>query len=93
LTKHGKIETPLLTQRPSACVRERSIYFSLEAEETLLPETFHYIGDEHFVYATDIPHSDTEFQNNLHRIQNRKDLSDETKNKLLCENAKALYQI
>jgi hypothetical protein len=26
----------------------------------------------------------------LHRIQNRKDLSDETKNKLLYENAKAL---
>jgi uncharacterized protein len=60
--KRGKIETPQLKQRPSACVRERPIYFSLEAEETLLPETFRYVGDEHFVYATDIPHWDTEFQ-------------------------------
>jgi uncharacterized protein len=91
--KRGKIETPLLKQRPSACVRERPIYFSLEAEETLLAETFRYVGDEHFVYATDIPHWDTEFPENLHRVQSRKDLSDETKNKLLYENAKALYQI
>jgi len=65
----------------------------LEAEETLLPETFCYVGDEHFVYATDIPHWDTEFPENLHRVQSRKDLSDETKNKLLYENAKTLYQI
>ncbi len=91
--KRGKIETPLLKQRPSACVRERPIYFSLEAEEKLLPETFRYVGDEHFVYATDIPHWDTKFPENLHRVQSRKDLSDETKNKLLYENAKALYQI
>jgi predicted TIM-barrel fold metal-dependent hydrolase len=91
--KRGKIETPLLTQRPSACVRQRPIYFSLESEETLLPETFRYIGDEHFVYATDIPHWDTEFPENLENVQKRKDLSDETKNKLLYENAKALYQI
>ena len=91
--KRGKIETPLLKQRPSACVREHPVYFSLEADETLLPETFRYVGDSHFVYATDIPHWDTEFPENLHMVQSRKDLSDETKNKLLYENAKALYQI
>jgi uncharacterized protein len=91
--KRGKIETPLLKQRPGVCVRQHPVYFSLEAEETLLPETFRYVGDDHFVYATDIPHWDTEFLENLHRVQSRKDLSDETKNKLLYENAKTLYQI
>jgi predicted TIM-barrel fold metal-dependent hydrolase len=91
--KRGKIETPLLTQRPSDCVRQRPIYFSLEADETLLPETFRYVGDSHFVYATDIPHWDTEFPENLRMVQNRKDLSDELKNKLLYENAKALYAL
>jgi predicted TIM-barrel fold metal-dependent hydrolase len=91
--KRGKIETPLLTQRPSDCVRQRPIFFSLESEEALLPETFRYVGDNHFLYATDIPHWDTEFPENLHRIQKRKDLSEETKNKLLYQNAKTLYAI
>ena len=91
--KRGKIETPLLTQRPSDCVRKQPIYFSLESEETLLAETFRYLGDDHFLYATDIPHWDTEFPDNLRMVQTRKDLSDETKNKLLYDNAKALYSI
>jgi predicted TIM-barrel fold metal-dependent hydrolase len=91
--KRGKIETPLLTERPSECVRKRPIYFSLESGETLLPETFRYLGDEHFVYATDIPHWDSEFPENLHAIQESKDLSEETKKRLLCDNAKALYRI
>ena len=91
--KRGKIETPQLTERPSDCVRKRPIYFSLESEETLLTETFRYLGDEHFLYATDIPHWDSEFPNNLRMIQTRKDLSEQTKNKLLYENAKALYAL
>jgi len=91
--KRGKIETPLLKQRSSACVRQHPVYFSLEAEETLLAETFNYVGAGHLVYATDIPHWGTEFPENLHRVQSRKDFSDETKNKLLYENAKTLYQI
>src|SRR6266850_685396 len=89
--KRGKIETPFLTQRPSDSVRKRPIFFSLESDETLLPETFRYLGDDHFLYATDIPHWDSEFPGNLRMVQTRKDLSDETKNKLLYDNAKALY--
>jgi len=91
--KRGKIETPHLTQRPSDCVRQRPIYFSLESEETLLAETFRYLGDDHFLYATDIPHWDSEFPGNLRVARSRKDLSDETKRKLLYDNAKALYAL
>ena len=92
--KRGKIETPSLKQATER-LRARSIrsYFSYEAEETLLPETFRYVGENHFVYATDIPHWDCEFPENLHHTQKHKDLSDETKKKLLYENAKALYAI
>jgi predicted TIM-barrel fold metal-dependent hydrolase len=74
-------------------LRERPIYFSYEPEEKLLPETFRYVGDNHFVYATDIPHWDAEFPENLHMIQAREDLSEKTKNRVLYENAKSLYQI
>jgi uncharacterized protein len=91
--KRGKIETPSLKQRPSDYVRQQPIFFSFEAEERLLPETFSYVGENHFVYATDIPHWDCEFPANLHHTQERKDLSDGTKNKILYENVKALYGI
>jgi len=91
--KRGALETPSLKQRPSDCVREHSIFFSFEADETLLPETFSYVGESHFVYASDIPHWDCEFPANLHHTQKRSDVSDKTKNKLLYENAKQLYAI
>ncbi len=91
--KRGALETPSLKQRPSDCVRQHPVYFSFEADETLLPETFRYVGENHFVYATDIPHWDCELPENLRHTQKRSDVSDETKNKLLYENAKALYAI
>ena len=92
-TKRGKIETPSLKQRPSDCVREHPIFFSFEAEETLLPESLRYVGESHFVYATDIPHWDCEFPKNLRHIQRRDDLSQQSKSKILYENAKALYAL
>jgi len=91
--KRGKIETPSLKQRPSDYVRQQPIFFSFEAEERLLPETFSYVGENHFVYATDIPHWDCEFPANLQHTQARKDLSDQTKSKILYENVKTLYGI
>ncbi len=90
--KRGEVETPHLKRPPSKCVRERGIYFSLEAEETLLPETVRYLGDEHFLYATDIPHWDNEFEKNLERLRSREDLSPETRKKILHDNALALYR-
>ena len=77
----------------SDCVRQSTIFFSLVSEDAFLPETFRYVGDDHFLYATDIPHWDSEFPENLQKIQKRQDLTDETKNKLLYKNAEALYAI
>ena len=53
-------------RRPSSGARaiacaSMPIFFSFEADETLLPETFRHVGENHFVYATDIPHWDCEF--------------------------------
>ena len=57
----GNVETPDLKRPPSEVVRDRPMYFSVEAGETLLPETLKYLGDDHFVYASDIPHWDNGF--------------------------------
>jgi predicted TIM-barrel fold metal-dependent hydrolase len=82
-----------LKRRPSECVRERPIYFSVEAEEALLPETLRYVGEDHFVYASDIPHWDNEFPESMHTIRAREDISPAAKEKILYKNARALYDL
>ena len=79
--KRGAVEHPDLKGPPSECARERQVYFSIEAEETLLPETIKYLGDSHFVYATDSPHWDCEFPENLEGLAQRSDLSTEVERK------------
>jgi predicted TIM-barrel fold metal-dependent hydrolase len=91
--KRGEIETPRLKQLPSKCVREHPVYFSYEAGESFLSETFGHVGENHFVYASDIPHWDNEFPENLHKIQARQDLTPEVKQKVLYANAKSLYNV
>jgi uncharacterized protein len=88
-----KVETPLITRKPSELVREWKIWFSLESGETLLPQAIDYVGDSHFVYASDIPHWDNEFPENLHHLRNHPDLSRETKEKILLTNPKELFAL
>jgi uncharacterized protein len=89
--QRAEVETPLLTRRPSEIVRASKMYFSIESGETLLAPTIAYVGDEHFVYASDIPHWDNEFPHSLDRIWNHPDLSDDTKLRLVRDNAMELF--
>ena len=89
--KRGEIEMPHLTKKPSEVFRESPIYVSIESGEGTLPETIAYIGDDHFLYASDIPHWDNEFPENLEAIRNHPRLSRETKEKVLYRNAQALF--
>ncbi len=91
--KRGEHDTPLLKAKPSRIVRDSQLYFSLEAEETLLPQTIEYLGAQHFMYASDVPHWDNEFPNNLERLWAHPDLSTDAKRKILRDNAAALYAL
>ncbi len=87
----GEFEAPHLPMKPSALFKQSPVYVSLEAEETLLPETVALLGDEHFLYASDIPHWDNEFPKNLVRLREHPRLSRESKEKILYHNAQALF--
>jgi len=91
--KRGEFEAPHLTKKPSALFRESPIYVSLEAEEGLLAAAVEYVGDDHFLYASDIPHWDNEFPKNLVAVREHTALSRETKEKILYRNAQALFGI
>jgi predicted TIM-barrel fold metal-dependent hydrolase len=50
-----------------------------------------YVGDDHFIYASDIPHWDMGFPANLRDLRAPPRLSRETKEKILYRNAQALF--
>jgi predicted TIM-barrel fold metal-dependent hydrolase len=91
--KRAKHEMPLLKEKPSDLVRKSKMYFSLESGESLLPESINYLGAEHFLYASDIPHWDNEFPANLHALRNHSRISEGDKEKILYSNAKALFDL
>ena len=84
-------EMPHLPKKPSQIFKESPIFVSLEAEEGLLPETVAYVGDDHFLYASDIPHWDMGFPNNLNDLRDHPRLSREAKEKILYRNAQTLF--
>lgn len=91
--KRAEVEMPLLKKKPSDMVRESKMYFSVEPGESQLVHTVDYVGAEHFLYASDIPHWDNEFPENLHDLREHKQLSNESKEKILYKNAKALFSL
>jgi uncharacterized protein len=91
--KRAEVEMPLLKKKPSDIVRESKMYFSVEPGESQLVHTVDYVGAEHFLYASDIPHWDNEFPENLHDLREHKQLSNESKEKILYKNAKALFSL
>jgi predicted TIM-barrel fold metal-dependent hydrolase len=82
---------PHLTRKPSATVRDANLYFSIEAGESQLAATVDYLGDQHFVYASDIPHWDNEFPESLEHLWDHPTLSAATKQKVMYDNAAALF--
>ena len=66
---------------------------SVEPGESQLAATVNYVGAEHFLYASDIPHWDNEFPENLIDLRNHRDLSEEVKRKILHDNAKELFAL
>ena len=91
--KRGHIDMVHLAKAPSEVFRESNIKVSLEGKETLLAETVDFVGAGHLVYATDVPHWDAEFPENLKDIRAAENLSRDVKEQILYHNAKALFSM
>ena len=59
--------------------------------ETLLPEVARHIGDDHFLFASDVPHWDARFPENLEFLESREDIPEESLRKIVYGNAKRLF--
>ena len=91
--KRAEIEMPLLKEKPSELVRKSEVYFSIESGESQLPAAIDYVGADHFLYASDIPHWDCEFPGNLEHLRNHAALPADVKEKILYSNAKRLFNL
>jgi hypothetical protein len=91
--KRHEEEMPHLGKKPSAVFRDSTIKVSIEGKESLLRETINFVGVEHLIYATDIPHWDGEFPENLEEIRAANTINDEEKRAILRDNAKSLYAL
>ena len=74
-------------------VRKSEIYFSIEPGESQLPQTIDYVGADHFLWASDIPHWDSEFPGNSEHLRNHAVRSQGVKEKILYKNAKRLFNL
>jgi uncharacterized protein len=91
--KRGHVDVPLLKDKPSEVFKTSGINVSVEAGETMLKETIDMVGAQHLMYATDIPHWDSEFPGNLEHLRADPRIDEATRRKILYDNAKAFYRL
>ena len=69
----------------------RQCWISADPDEAILPGIVDVIGDDNIVFASDYPHGDAIFPGAVTALSERHDLSEESKTKILGENANRLY--
>jgi predicted TIM-barrel fold metal-dependent hydrolase len=77
---------------PAEYIRRGNLYFSTEVEDTLLPQALQLVGDGQIVFGSDMPHGDRE-RFAARALQQRSDLTDSAKEKILQQNPRRLYAI
>lgn len=77
-------------KRPIEYARGGNVYFGFEVDDKLLPHAISLVGEDPFIYASDIPHGDREWES-VKTLMGRADLSDAAKRKLLVDNGKRFY--
>ena len=89
---HKRTAEPLRSELlPSEYLRANRCYFTCEGEESALPLFVERFGDRCVMYASDYPHWDTGWPETSREILGREDLSADTKERLMCQNAKDFY--
>jgi predicted TIM-barrel fold metal-dependent hydrolase len=91
--KRAEEEMPLLKKKPSDVFRDSSLKVSIEGKESLLRETIDFVGAEHLIYATDVPHWDGEFPENLQELRAVNNLTTAEKTAILHDNAQDLFSL
>jgi predicted TIM-barrel fold metal-dependent hydrolase len=90
--KNRAPQAPLLKKKPSEYLNGGQIYYHTELWEDLLPLAIDRIGEDLFLYASDYPH-EPDLAAAIRQFENRKDLSQSAKEKVLSTNGKRFYNL
>jgi predicted TIM-barrel fold metal-dependent hydrolase len=91
--KRGALEAPRCRRKPSEYLTGEQVFYPAEAGEWLLGPTVGALGRAGIVYASDFPHWDHEFPENIATLRARRDLDEATKRAMLGEAARRLYRL
>jgi predicted TIM-barrel fold metal-dependent hydrolase len=86
-----KAEAPLLKAKPSEYMKNGNWFYATEPEESTLPYAIECVGENNIIFASDYPHWDGMFPYVVSTIRGRNDISEDSKKKILGDNAKKLY--
>jgi uncharacterized protein len=84
-----------LSKRPSDYFKSGNIYITCETDENILDVVVREMGEDFIMYPTDFPHERQagEFATDIPEFWGRDDLSEQTKRKILSDNAKRFYSM
>jgi hypothetical protein len=84
-----------LSVLPSEYFKRGNVYVTCETDESTLDVVVREMGEDYLMYPTDFPHERQagEFAVDIPEFWERKDLSEQTKRKILSENAKRFYNM
>jgi predicted TIM-barrel fold metal-dependent hydrolase len=88
----GRLPMPL-QRAPSEYLKSGNIFFTAEVEEHTLPYVLSMLRDDVILWASDFPHERErdEFGGDLPYFRAREDISDESKRRILYDNAVRYY--
>lgn len=89
--KRGALEATKCLSKPSVYLTSERVFYPAEASEWLLGPTAAALGEAGIFYASDWPHWDHEFPENIHEMGKRADLSEELKRRVFGGAARRLY--
>jgi predicted TIM-barrel fold metal-dependent hydrolase len=89
----GAGAAPLEAQRkPSEYLRSGQVYVSGEVEDALLPQAIELLGEDQFLFASDMPHADRELFA-TRELFARKDIPPTASEKILDTNPRRFYRL
>jgi predicted TIM-barrel fold metal-dependent hydrolase len=91
--KRGADEAPYLKKLPSQYVTSGRIFFGVECGEKTIPDCLRWSLEDTLLYSSDYPHWDGDWPHTVKTVRERKDLSDETKKKMLHDNVARFYKL
>ena len=84
---HASVSLPM---KPSEYLM-RQCFIATDPDEAILPGVIDVLGDDNILFASDYPHSDAIWPGVVAELNDRADISEESKAKIFAENPGRLY--